>query len=97
MRVLNLPELENFKQEHGGARSALSNWVRIMQAGQWTDLADMKKRGFNSVDYVSGHGCVFNVGGNNTRILATISLAQQQVVIRWVKTHTEYDKWNARR
>ncbi len=49
------------------------------------------RRVFNSVDAVAGL-YVFNIGGNNIRLVAAIHFNAGRVYIRHVMTHAEYDK-----
>ena len=59
--------------------------------GNWTCFADIKQT-FNSVDYVGNNRFVFNIKGNNYRIVAIVIFASKKVYIRFVGNHKEYDK-----
>ena len=50
------------------------------------------KQTFNSVDYVGNNRFVFNVKGNDYRLVAIISFNAKKVYIRFIGTHAEYDK-----
>ena len=45
----------------------------------------------NSVDYVGNDRFVFNIKGNDYRLVAMILFAAKKVFIRWIGTHKEYD------
>jgi mRNA interferase HigB len=92
MRILNRPLIESFKKDHAQTRKALDNWIETTEAAQWDDLEDVKQT-FNSVDYVPPN-YVFNVGGNSTRLWATINFKAKLVVVNEVETHAEYSKRN---
>lgn len=49
------------------------------------------KQTFNSVDYVGNDRFVFNIKGNDYRLVAIILFAAKKVFIRWIGTHKEYD------
>lgn len=51
----------------------------------------MKLR-FNSVDYVGNDRYVFNIRGNNYRLVAMIFFNKRTVFVRFIGTHAEYDK-----
>ena len=52
---------------------------------------DIRKT-FNSVDYVGNQRYVFNINGNNFRLIVMIFMTAKSVYIRFVGTHAEYDK-----
>lgn len=53
-------------------------------------MADLR-RTFNSVDVVDGF-YVFNIGGNNVRLVAAVHFNTGRVYVRHILTHAEYDK-----
>jgi mRNA interferase HigB len=63
--------------------------VRIYDAGR--EFADIKKT-FNSVDSVGNQHYVFNIRGNNYRLVVVIQFTPQFVYVRFIGTHAEYDK-----
>jgi mRNA interferase HigB len=50
------------------------------------------KKTFNSVDSIGNNRFVFNIKGNNYRLIAIIIFASKKVYIRFIGTHGEYDK-----
>ncbi len=58
---------------------------------KWGNIQDIKKT-FNSVDYAGNKRYVFNIGGNNYRLVAMIFFEVGHLYIRFVGTHAEYDK-----
>src|SRR5690606_2926832 len=50
------------------------------------------KRTLNSVDYVGGNQYVFNIKGNDFRLIAIISYNAQKVYIRFIGSHSEYNR-----
>jgi mRNA interferase HigB len=49
------------------------------------------KQTFNSVDYVGNDRFVFNIKGNDYRLVAIVLFAAKKVFIRFIGTHKEYD------
>ncbi|MBS0351827.1 MAG: type II toxin-antitoxin system HigB family toxin [Proteobacteria bacterium] len=49
------------------------------------------KKHFNSVDFVNGY-TIFNIGGNNYRLITAIHYNAQHCYIREIWTHAEYSK-----
>lgn len=66
-------------------------WYSITSKASWRNLSDIKKD-FNSVDYVGNHRYVFNVKGNDYRIIVIVVFMSKKVYIRFIGTHAEYDK-----
>ena len=64
--------------------------IRGTSAPHWRNLAELK-RTFSTADQVA-RLTVFNVGGNNYRLIARVEFERQEVYIRAVLTHAEYDK-----
>lgn len=61
-----------------------------MRAAAWKNSAEMK-RTFNSVDYAD-RKTIFDIGGNNFRLIALVDFGKQLVQITDVMTHAEYEK-----
>ena len=78
---------------HAGAETALQAWRRVVEKSGIGNFASLR-RCFNSVDVV-GEYHVFNVKGNDIRIVCGISFAGQVCFVKHVLTHAEYDrgKW----
>ncbi len=76
---------------HPEAESALEDWYHKTKSAQWTCFADMRKT-FNSVDSVGNQHYVFNIKGNDFRLVAVVKFTPQQVLIRFIGTHAEYDR-----
>jgi mRNA interferase HigB len=91
MRIISFAQLKAFFTKHADAKTAMEDWNQQTKKAQWKDFADVKKT-FNSVDAVGNNRYVFNVKGNNYRIVALILFKIKRLYIRWVGTHAEYDK-----
>ena len=78
-------------QSHADAVQSLNEWWRKTKKSDWSSLPEIKKS-FNSVDYVGNDRYVFNIKGKKYRIVAMIFFDIRTVYIRFVGTHTEYDK-----
>ncbi len=52
------------------------------------------KQVFNSCDFIGNDRFVFNIGGNNYRLIAVIHFNIRTVYIRGIMTHAEYDRQN---
>lgn len=93
MRVVSHRKLKEFYETKGyeGSRVALERWYDISEKAEWKSLSDIKAD-FLSVDYVGNQHYVFNIRGNNYRLVVVIKFTMGYVFIRWVGTHNEYNK-----
>ena len=95
MRIISEKQLREFWEKHPAAEAALRQWIKVVKAADWHTTADLRAT-FNSADFYCN--CViFNVGGNNFRIIAKVAYGIKVVFIRFVLTHREYDekKWQS--
>ena len=91
MIIANKELLDEFVQQHANAARPLNRWVETVLSATWSSHADLK-RTFPSADYVKNGRYVFNIGGNNYRIVAVVIFIGGVANIRFVGTHAEYDK-----
>jgi mRNA interferase HigB len=91
MVILIKKTLLEFAKRHPVASAPLNNWYDITKSANWNSLADIKDT-FNSVDYVGNDRYVFNIKGNNYRLVAMIFLNKRTLFIRFIGTHAEYNK-----
>ena len=93
MEIINESELHSFAKRHSNARKPLANWINVTHATAWKTFADVRKT-FRSADYVK-ELVVFDIGGNNFRLISSIDYTLQRVYVLEVMTHSEYDRWKA--
>jgi mRNA interferase HigB len=91
MRIVTFKRIKEFSENHTDAESALIIWYYTVTSKDWNSLNDIKKD-FNTVDYVGNNRFVFNIKGNTYRLVAIISFNAKKVYIRFIGTHSEYDK-----
>ena len=91
MRVISNKALVAFSMDHPDATVPLQVWRKIMEAGEFSSFAELK-RTFNSVDKVGDYH-VFNIAGNKFRLVVAIHFGRRMAFIRHVFTHKEYDTW----
>ena len=91
MRVIAKSTLVEYYTRNPQAKTALEDWYEKTRNAEWTCFADIK-RTFNSVDSVGNKRYVFNIKGNDFRLVVLILFTPQTVYIRFVGTHADYDK-----
>ncbi len=91
MRVISFSMIREFVAKHADADVPLRDWYKRTCKADWNSLADIKKT-FNTVDYVGNDRYVFDIKGNNYRIVAIVLFVNKKVYMRFVGTHEEYNK-----
>lgn len=95
MRIFTERTLKEYIEIHSDAKTAIQEWVDIVKRSEWTCFADVR-RTFNSADSVGNQRYVFNIKGNCYRIVAVIKFTIKFVYIRFIGTHSEYDRIDCR-
>jgi len=90
MRIISKKRLAEFWATHPDAKEPLLAWHQITKKASWNNLAEARQD-FRHADPV-GTCTVFNIKGNDYRLITKIFYARKRVLIRFVLTHKEYDK-----
>lgn len=91
MNVVAKKTLQAFWTKHPASKASLAAWYDHAKGADWRSPQDIKDD-FRSVDFVGDNRVIFDVGGNNYRIVARISYTFKQVMVKFVGTHKEYDR-----
>lgn len=95
MRVIAEGTVRQWAEEHARAASSLQQWVKLVNAAQWRSFPELR-RDFPSADLVTVRSgrkvVVFNIGGNNFRLLCAVHFNTGLVFALRFLTHAEYDK-----
>ena len=96
MRIVSHRKLVEFyySEGHGDAQTALERWYDIAEQAEWHSLSDIKVD-FPATDYVGNQHYVFNIRGNRYRLVVVVIFTIGHLFIRFVGTHSEYDKIDA--
>jgi len=90
MVIISYAPIRDFTEANPAVGDALEEWYFKCKAADWESLAEMR-RSFNSVDFVGNDRYVFNIKGNNYRLVAMIFFSRRTIFIWFVGTHREYD------
>ena len=91
MRIIAKSTLIEYYTKNEQARAPLEVWYKEASKATWANFADIKKT-FNSVDSVGNQRYVFDIKGNDFRLVVVIKFTICTILIRFVGTHKEYDK-----
>jgi mRNA interferase HigB len=81
--------------EQRAVRAALEAWFHEVGEAEWSSPADVKKS-YANASILGRERVVFNIKGNHYRLVTAIDYRRQILFIKWVGTHMEYDKIDAR-
>jgi mRNA interferase HigB len=90
MRIVSRKRLLEFSEIHADAADPLDAWYRVAKSSAWANLVDVRQT-YPAADAV-GNFTVFNIKGNDYRLITSIVYATQRIYIKYVLTHAEYDK-----
>ncbi|NCS23638.1 MAG: type II toxin-antitoxin system HigB family toxin [Microcystis aeruginosa BS13-02] len=90
MHIITRATLRNFWETHPEAQAGLRYWYKQVSQAKWQSFQDIRQD-FSSADLV-GNFIVFNICGNNYRLITYVDFQHEKVFIRKVLTHAEYNK-----
>ena len=81
---------------HACSRKRISAWHAEAKTTTWRTPHDIKVR-FRNADFLPGNRVVFDIGGNEYRIIVVAQYAAGVVDVRFAGDHKEYDRIDAAR
>jgi mRNA interferase HigB len=91
MKLINKETLDLFVRKHINAIKSVDRWIEILENAKWRNHNELKEL-FPNADYVGNSRYVFNIKGNDYRIVAVIIFVLGSAMVCFVGTHAEYDK-----
>ena len=97
MRVIARRTLRQFIEARIGHRdqpalkAALEAWFDEVRKAHWTNMADIKRR-FATASIVTADRVVFNIKGNDYRLVAAVDFEKSIVWIKLIGAHKAYDR-----
>jgi mRNA interferase HigB len=84
------------RKDQRAVKSALDSWFHEVQASDWNKPADVTAR-YANASIVGSDRVVFNIKGNDYRLVAAVDYHRKIVFIKWLGTHARYDKIDVRK
>ena len=94
MNVISKRTLIQFYKRHPQAKSALEVWHADARKAEWSTPDDIKMV-YSSASFLKDNRVVFNIKGNDFRLIVHIDYKRKIVRVKFIGTHSEYDKINA--
>ncbi len=96
MRIIARRTLREFWEKHPDARQALQAWYADVKQAEWQSPAEIKTI-YRNASFLADNRVVFNIKGNQYRLIVAVQYRYGMVYIRFVGTHQEYDRIDAAR
>jgi mRNA interferase HigB len=94
LRVISKKILRDFWEKHNDCEHQLKSWYREAQKGAWQNSNELKLD-YPSASILKNNRICFNIKGNDYRLIVRINFDFQMIWIRFIGTHSEYDKIDA--
>lgn len=94
MRVIAKKILREFWEVHSDCEQQLKSWYKETCIAEWKNPNEIKAE-YPGASILNDNRIVFNIKGNNYRLIVKINFEYEMVWIRFIGTHAEYDKINA--
>lgn len=96
MRIIARRTLREFaaqrtgRKDHAGLKASLDAWFDEVRKAQWRNAAEVKRL-YATASIVSAERIVFNIKGNDYRLVVAVDYEKGIVWIKWIGTHKDYD------
>ena len=89
MRVIAVAALRDFWQQHPDAEQPLKAWFEEASRAAWTQPSDIRSQ-YRSASILKNRRVVFNIKGNEYRLIVAIAYKLQIVYVEFIGTHQQY-------
>ena len=91
MKLVGREALERFCVGQPDCRRWIGAWISDVRGSTWRSPQDIKDR-YASVSFLADNVIIFNVRGNNYRLVVRVAYQVKVVSVQWMGTHADYDK-----
>jgi|SRR5208337_3932603 len=91
MRIIKVKTLKEYWQKHKETEKQLLVWVASVKKAKWRKPIDVTNH-FTKTSIINSNRAVFNICGDNYRLVVKFNYEHQIVYIRFIGTHSEYDE-----
>ena len=95
MNVISKRTLVEFYEKHPQSKTPLEVWHFDTRKAAWKTPDDIKKV-YSNASFLEDNRVVFNIKGNDYRLIVHIDYLRKIVRVKFIGTHAEYDKINTK-
>lgn len=92
--LLAYVEARKRSSDHKALKSAVDAWYAEATRAPWRSMQDIKDQ-FGSASIIDSERVVFNIKGNDYRLIVAFDFERVTGFVKWIGTHAEYDKIDA--
>ena len=93
-RIFAKSTLREFWEVHPDSEQYLKTWYDTAIHTEWQNPVDVKQT-FSTASILKDNRIVFNIKGNSYRLIVKFNFVKRWIFIRFIGTHSEYEKINA--
>lgn len=93
MRIIAFSTLRTFWEKHPDTETPLRIWYAEASRADWRIPADIKAA-YRNASFTANNRVVFNIKGNDYRLVVAVHYDRGQMFVRFVGNHRQYDKIN---
>ena len=94
MHIVAVKYLRVFWEKHPDSEQSLKSWVDEAKRASWSQPAEIKEQ-YRSASILKNKRVVFNIKGNDYRLVVSVAYRYQAVYVKFIGTHKEYDAIDA--
>lgn len=94
MKILVNRTIHYYIDKYSLAEKALRAWVSEFSELEFSNFNDIKDV-FGNASIIANSRAIFNIKGNEYRLIVSVNFIQQACYVIWFGTHKEYDKIDA--
>lgn len=91
MRIIALSTLRAFWEKYPDAEASLRAWYALASRAHWKTPADIKAD-YRNASFTANNRVVFNIKGNDFRLVVAVRYSQGLMFVRFIGTHRKYDR-----
>jgi len=84
-------ESKKGRKDHAGLKAAVDAWSDEVKKARWMSTASVKEL-YATASVVNAERIVFNIKGNDYRLVVAVDFEKGIVWIKWIGTHKDYDR-----
>ena len=93
-KIIAVSTLREYWEKHPDVKQPLLAWINETRHADWETVHDVKQA-FRTASVLKNNRIVFNIKGNQYRLIVKFWFTGRQVYIKFIGTHAEYDKVDA--
>lgn len=94
MRIIAISHLKGFWEKHPDSEQPFLAWIDETRNANWSSPADIKAH-FRNASILKSRRVVFNIKGNDYRLVAAVAYRFGAIYVKFVGTHKQYDAIDA--